>query len=76
MAKPSEIKRYRKLLPEETKELVDEQIAFMISRIGEVPDEELKKAWQVEIKKHTEEFAQLIYDIFQNFKNRTNERNS
>ena len=46
------IKETRKLLPDKTKDLIDPQVQFMISRIGEVLPEDLKSAWEREHDAH------------------------
>ncbi len=65
-----EIKRFRKLLPEETKDLQDENVAFMVGRMEGVPDSELKTVWQLEHDKHVKEMALFLYDLYQDYKKR------
>lgn len=65
-----EIKRLRKLLPEETKDLQDENVAFMVSRLEGVPDEELVAMWKAEHEAHVKEWAVFLYDMYQEYKAR------
>lgn len=60
----NEIKRLRKLLPELTKDLQDENVAFMASRLEGVPDEELDVAWKKEYDLHLHEMASFLYDMY------------
>lgn len=66
-----EIKRLRKLLPELTKDLQDENVAFMASRIEGVPDEEVEFAWKKEYDLHLREMATFLYDMYQEQKARS-----
>lgn len=59
------IKETRKLLPDKTKDLIDPQVQFMISRIGEVLPEDLKSAWEREHDAHVKEMAIFLYDMYQ-----------
>lgn len=59
-----EIKRLRKLLPELTKDLQDENVAFMVSRLEGVPDEQLEEAWKKEYDSHLNEMAVFLYDMY------------
>ena len=65
-----EIKRLRRLLPEETKDLQDENVAFMVSRLDGVPDEELAARWNAEHEAHVKEWALFLYDMYQERKSR------
>ena len=62
------INKARKLLPEETKDLIDAQVRFMLSRIGKVPESELRAAWQREHDSHVKEVALFLYDVYQEHK--------
>ena len=68
-----EIKRLRKLLPEETKDLQDENVAFMVSRLEGAPDEELAARWKAEHEAHVKEWAVFLYDMYQDFRNKNSD---
>jgi hypothetical protein len=59
-----EIKRLRKLLPNETKDLQDENVAFMVSRLEGVSDKELATRWEAECEAHFKEWAAFLYLYF------------
>lgn len=68
-----EIRRLRRLLPEETKDLQDENVAFMASRLEGVADAELQAKWKQEMDAHLKEWAVFLYDMYQEKKLRERE---
>lgn len=58
------VKEARKLLPDETRNLIDAQVNFMISRIGEVDETKFKEAWEYQLNQHLRELASFLYDMY------------
>lgn len=64
------VKEARKLLPKETRELVDSQVQGMLDKIGDVEPGELKAEWKKHFDRHVMELATFLYDVYQDKKSK------
>ena len=54
----------RKLLPDKTKDLIDAQVQFMISRIGDAKESEFALSWDEAHEAHLQEMVLFLYDMY------------
>ncbi|MBP6045250.1 hypothetical protein KA525_03825 [Candidatus Woesebacteria bacterium] len=59
------VNEVRELLPDKTNDLIDAQVQFIISRIGDVEPEKFRQAWEREHDLHVKEMAFFLYDMYQ-----------